>query len=270
MGKRIQLWMRKQPVFAFYNLAFIITWLFWIPQALYSHGLFPFNSPILYVLGGAGPLAAALMVARALYGKKDGEEVFKPLFHWPVGIIWYLVAIFGGVVIMLASMGLRGELGLGIKRLTPSMALLASFLTYLIAAIPEEIAWRGFALPRLQSRYSAFTSSLIIGALWALWHLPLLFIKGSTMATYSIIPYLIEVMADSVIYAWLYNSSGGSAPVVIIFHAIINTVGPNAGTVQTVLVLLLAAIIVAVFGPAHLSRQGKQILHNMEDNNASC
>ena len=263
MFESIQTWMRRQPVFAFYILAFIITWLCWVPQAAYSHGFFPFDSPLLYVLGGVGPLAAALVVARALYGKKDGEEVFKPLMRWRVGIVWYAVVLLGSVGIMLASMGLRGELGQGVERITPSLALLLTFLKYLLAAIPEEVAWRGFALPRLQSRYSALTSSLIIGTLWALWHLPLLFIKGTIMATYPLIPYFLGVIAAAIVYTWLYNNSKGSVLIVTIFHAASNTVGPNAGVEQTAVILFLAAIIVIAFGPAHFSRRDKRITQNV-------
>jgi len=263
MAERIQTWMRRQPVFAFYILAFIITWLGWVPQAAYSHGFFPFNSPLLYVFAGVGPLAAVLIVSRALYGKKDGEEVFKPLLRWRVGILWYMVVVLGSVAIMLASMGLKGEMGQGVERIMPSLTLLLTFLKYLFAAIPEEVAWRGFALPRLQSRYSALTSSLIIGILWALWHLPLLFIKGTTMATYPLIPYFLGVIAVAVLYTWLYNNSKGSVLIVTIFHAVSNTVGPNAGVEQTEVVLTLATIIVIAFGPTHFSRRGVRITENM-------
>lgn len=251
---------KKKPVLVFYILAFIVTWLGWVPQAAHSYGLFPFDSPLFYVFGGIGPLVAALIVAYALYGKRNGEEVFKPLLRWRVGIVWYIVALCGSIAIMLASMALKGELAQGLARLTPSFALITTFLIYLLAAIPEEVAWRGFALPRLQSRYNALMSSLIVGILWALWHLPLLFIKGSIMATYPLIPFFLGTIASAVIYTWLYNNSSGSVLNVTVFHAVSNTVGPNAGVAQASVLILLAMIIVLAFGPVHLSRRGKRIV----------
>ena len=70
------------------------------------------------MVGGVGPLAAVFIVSRALYGKKVGEEVFKPLLRWRVGILWYMVVVLGSVVIMFASMGLKGEMGQGVERNT--------------------------------------------------------------------------------------------------------------------------------------------------------
>jgi membrane protease YdiL (CAAX protease family) len=260
MIEYILTWARRQPVFAFYILAFVITWLGWIPQAAHSHGFFPFDSPLFYVFGGIGPLVAALIVASALYGKRNGEEVFKPLWYWRVGIVWYIVALCGSIAIMLTSVCLKGELAQGLARLTPSFALILTFLKYLLAAIPEEVAWRGFVLPRLQSHYSALISSLIVGFLWTLWHLPLLFIKGSIMATYPLIPFFLGTIASAILYTWLYNNSSGSVLIVTIFHAVSNTVGPSAGPEQTFVLILLAIIIVISFGPSHLSRRGKRIV----------
>ena len=69
MTSRISTWMRKQPVFAFYILAFAITWLGWLPQAAHSHGFFPFDSPLLFILGGIGPMLAAFIMMRSLHGE---------------------------------------------------------------------------------------------------------------------------------------------------------------------------------------------------------
>ncbi len=82
------------------------------------------------------------------------------------------------------------------------------------------------------------------------------------MATYPLIPYLIGVMADSVIYAWLFNNCGGSALILTILHAVSNTVGPNAGIEQAAVVVLIAAILVAVSGPAHFSRRRSRLVRD--------
>lgn len=254
MAAHIKEQVRKQPVLAFYMLAFAITWLGWLPQAAHAHGLFPFDSPVFYVLGGVGPMLAAYIVLRVLHGENATEELFAPLLRWRVGIGWYAVALGGYAVVWLAALALRGELGTAVDLVTPSLALLATFAIRFVAAIPEEVAWRGFALPRLQARHGALAASLIVGVFWALWHLPLLLIKGDVMSTYPLAPYFLEVIAISVVYTWLYNSTRGSVLIVTIFHAASNVVGPFLGVEQTVAAVLVAAALVILWGPARLAR----------------
>jgi membrane protease YdiL (CAAX protease family) len=94
------------------------------------------------------------------------------------------VALFGYVAIWPAAIAIGGDARTEIAEAGPLLALIPIFLMYVLQAVPEEVAWRGFALPRLQSRHSALLSSLIVGVLSALWHLPLLLTEGSVMATY--------------------------------------------------------------------------------------
>lgn len=90
---RIPRWIRGRPVFAFYVLAFALTWLGWVPQALHSRGLFPLDVPLLYLFG-AGPMVAAFVVLRVLRGGEGCRELFGPLLRWRVGAGWYAVAVF--------------------------------------------------------------------------------------------------------------------------------------------------------------------------------
>lgn len=109
MTTRVLGWVRNQPVLAFYLLAFAITWLGWMPQAAYSHGLFPFDSLLFYILGGVGPLVAALIVLHILRSRDVVDELFGPLLRWRVGVIWYAVALFGYPAIWLLALGMSGE-----------------------------------------------------------------------------------------------------------------------------------------------------------------
>ena len=259
MTARISTWMGRQPVLAFYVLAFSITWLGWVPQALHSHGLFPFDSPLFYVLGGVGPMLAAFVVLRLLRGEEAYKALLGGLLRWRVGFVWYVVALFGYPAIWVVSIGISGEMGSELERVGPVVTLLPVFLISLLAAVPEEVAWRGFALSRLQARHSALLSSLIVGVLWALWHLPLLLNAGNVMSTYPLIPFFLAVVARAVVYTWLFNSTGGSVLMVTIFHAASNTVGTFV-PVEALVTAVLAAAIAIGFGPAHLSRRGSRIV----------
>ncbi len=83
----------------------------------------------------------------------------------------------------------------------------------------EEPGWRGYAQPRLQIGRSALVASLVLGVVWACWHVPLM-VSG-------IVPWsdLVLVMAVSVVYAWLFNSADGSVLLTMVFHAAMNTIG---------------------------------------------
>jgi membrane protease YdiL (CAAX protease family) len=168
MKARVRAWMTGNPVLAFYLLTFAITWLAWFPAAAQSHGVHPFTSPIftnpvLFIVGGLGPGVAAVVVMRALHGEAGrsaavGRAVALACQHRLVGR--------GGVRAhrnLAGAAGLGGTLSSDIVRLPSWLAVLPSLLCYLLQAVPEEVGWREFALPRLQARYSALTAGLIVG-----------------------------------------------------------------------------------------------------------
>jgi uncharacterized protein len=95
--------------------------------------------------------------------------------------------------------------------------------TLIIVGLFEEVGWRGFALPRLQLRLDAIWAALVLGVLWALWHLPELISEPTGQRPP--VQFVIWTLALSVIFSWLYNSTNGSLPIVIICHAAIDTAG---------------------------------------------
>lgn len=84
--------------------------------------------------------------------------------------------------------------------------------------LSEEIGWRGFLLPRLQKRLNPFCSSIVLGIIWACWHLPLFFIVGTCQYG---IPFLLFVMTttiNTIIITWIFNRTNGSLVFPILFH----------------------------------------------------
>jgi membrane protease YdiL (CAAX protease family) len=91
----------------------------------------------------------------------------------------------------------------------------------------EDLGWRGFMLPLLQDRYSALVSSLVVGATWAGWHLPLFLNAATTHGGWPLsqqLIWIVSIMAGSILWTWMYNSTG-SVLAVAVFHAGVNGMG---------------------------------------------
>jgi uncharacterized protein len=259
---------RRHPLISFFVLAYALSWWSWI---LYAFGLSP--API----ASFGPFLAALVVLAITQGKSGIGGLLRRMVRWRVGIRWYAVALLLPVGIALAATALNVLLGAQ----APSAADLGGwtglFSTFaLVLLIPgaggtwEEPGWRGFALPSLQAGRSALVASLILGTVWALWHLPLVVATGQ-MGGWDI----VIIMAWTLVLTWVYNGTGGSVLIVMLFHAMFNTVsgsfisplafsGADSVRQSWLLAAVWCAVAVAVVmwaGPKHLSRK----LHKQEE-----
>jgi uncharacterized protein len=250
--------LRRYPLVTFFVLVYVFTWVVWVPRLL---GDVPF------LIGRAwtwAPAVAALVAAAIVGGRGALRDLGARLVRWRVGWPWYVVVILGPAVFSVAVAGIYGLVGGSWASAVPPalvdtpLPLLALFL--LIYAftdgIGEEVAWRGFALPRLLSRYSALLASLILGILWALWHLPLLWTEGSAMYQQPIWLPLVDITAKSVLFSWVFVHTRGSVLIAILFHASTNLflVSPSqtaagdltlpalAAAAKWILVLILIAI----------------------------
>lgn len=217
---------KQYPIWAFYILAFAISWLGWVPQTLHNRGLFPFDHPLLSFLGGAGPTLAAVIVVWALKGKDGPLDLFAPLFQWRAGWQWFAFVFLAWFVIAAAALGAGALFGQGFPSLALFAwpALLPIFITMLLSNVWEEIGWRGFALPRFQEQYGDLKIAILMGILWELWHLPLILDPTNPMSSLPWYGGLLFSLALSVIYIWLYNHTQRSLLFVSIFHAMSNTV----------------------------------------------
>jgi membrane protease YdiL (CAAX protease family) len=140
----------------------------------------------------------------------------------------------------------------------------------------EEIGWRGYILPRLQVRYTALVSSLIVGVIWSVWHLPKFIGTGSSGGR-SFAWFTVFCMASAILFTWIYNNSRGSLLLVPLFHATNNTAGmflpvsfsAAGGILPNLMIVLyaLAAVVVTVAaGPARLSRKhSKQVQEQVHE-----
>jgi membrane protease YdiL (CAAX protease family) len=132
--------------------------------------------------------------------------------------------------------------------------------------LAEELGWRSFALPRLQSKHNALVSSLILGVIWTCWHIPLFFVTGATQMSIPFPIYLVLVLTITVYLTWLYNNTRGSLIITVMGHFIYNMTGFLTGVLGLMpamlfymtagpLLGLIVVAIIFVFGPRLLSRQ---------------
>jgi uncharacterized protein len=164
----------------------------------------------------------------------------------------------------------------------PTVVIITVYMVFFVA-LGEEVGWRGYALPALQARYGALLSSVILGALWALWHLPLFF---NPDLHYSNMPFVLQLafqIPAAILFTWVFNSTGGSVLIAILMHAVLNASSrlwgampeysvepPTAAeaAAQTVHINLMgtivvgaaAVVVVLVYGPRDLSRHPRQVL----------
>lgn len=260
----------------FFLLAYAFSWVFWIPQALDASGVaIPdglarfLSSPL--NPAAFGPLVAALVLSFADGGWKAMGALLKRGVDfrfrkvWLIAIVVVPLVVFAGGILLAAAVGAT-PLDTSVLS-NPAYALVAIVVILLTAGpLQEEFGWRGYALPRLQGRFSALAASVVLGVLWWLWHLPLAFIPGRFMASglglfLALAP---ELILASVLFTWIYNNTGGSVLAALLFHTFMNwSIWLVLPTMQTNLaiigftVLLLAVAVVAVvarWGAARLSR----------------
>ena len=123
----------------------------------------------------------------------------------------------------------------------------------------EELAWRGFALPRMLTRYNALVASLVLGVIWALWHLPLLWTEGNGMFHQPVWLLLMDVTAKSVLFTWVFLHTRGSVLIAMLFHGATNLflVSPDVASTGDLTLPVLAAgakwalvvVLILVAGP---------------------
>ena len=243
----------------FFGLSFLIAWAVWIPV-----GIFAPEKSALLLPGAWAPTIAALLLTWSSSGGSGVRELLRGFVKWRVGVRYYLFAILGVLGIALLAIALDGLLG----GTPPSLAEVAGrfgipperasfffaiapviFVTsfFVGGPIAEELGWRGYAQPRLQSRMGVGASGLLIGFVWGLWHLPLFLYFPSAVGEIPLVFYMPLVSAAGVLFAWLYNRTGGSVLLCALLHAGINfTLGVvGAGVFSGNLRLL--GIVVALF-----------------------
>jgi uncharacterized protein len=212
----------------FFGAAYLLPWLCFGVPILAARGLIALPAPeaAFLTLATLGVCLAGIGAAAAESGRSGVRVLLAQVLRWRVRPLWYVAALF--VPALFPAGGFLLSLALGDPsppapplQVWRSLPLLLTALV--IPAILEEVGWRGYALPRLQRRFGALRASLILGVIWAGLHLPLWLLPDFGFADQSIPLYVVQVVAFSVVLAWLYNATGGSLLLTGVAHAAINS-----------------------------------------------
>jgi uncharacterized protein len=283
MSTAISIPPRRYSLLAFFLLAFVMSWIGWVPAAAASWGVLPWQlPPVLTGLFGAfGPSLAAIILTLASDGVPGLRGLLGRLLWWRAGVQWYAFVLFFPASISLATSALYISFGgaapdfadppvLHLYPLPPELSgvgpwtlLPFVFLQTLLFSSPmgEEIGWRGYALPRLQASRSALWASVVLGLLWGLWHLPLFLTRGHPLSHEFFGWFLLSIVADAILFTWVYNNTIGSLLLALLFHASFSVTELFVATAETTPLVSLAlkwgvvVVVIAMAGPVRLSHR---------------
>ncbi|MEO8192907.1 MAG: type II CAAX endopeptidase family protein [Gemmatimonadales bacterium] len=233
------------PLLKFFSLTFVVAWTCYIVA-----GALPVETGALrgalFLLGTISPSLVAIALTERAEGRPGTIAFLRGLFEKRVDPRWYLFAAFYMVAIKLtvalihrAATGAWPRFGV-----EPWYIMVMAVVISTLVQAGEEIGWRGYALPRLTARMGLARASLLLGVIWASWHLPFFFIPAADTLGQSFPVYLLQVTALSVIVAWVFWRTQNLLPAMLLHAAVNNTkdIVPSAAAPASVLALGNSAV----------------------------
>jgi membrane protease YdiL (CAAX protease family) len=214
----------RGALFPFFLLTYAVMWVCFFTVAF---ARVPANSPLgvfLLRLGAYSPSLVAILLAARAAGSAGVSNLVSGVFKWRVPSRYYVLAVAFYPAIKLTAAIIHRLTSGAWPRMGPESLLLIplaiAFSTPFQAG--EEIGWRGYALPRLAERFGLRAASMLLGLIWALWHLPQFFVRDAAEHGQSFPVFVLQVTALGVAFAWLYARTNGSLLLVMLLHSAIN------------------------------------------------
>jgi membrane protease YdiL (CAAX protease family) len=239
----------SHPLVSFFAMAYAFSWIVWAPWVLGEDGagLLPIEisdsaSGLLNAAAIlAGPTLSAFIMTATTEGRAGVRRLLGRYVLWRVGVGWYAFALLGVPLIMLLgtmvySMDLPNLGALGGPSYLLSYIAFFVLVTVLGGPLLEEGGWRGFALPRLERLHGPLVGSLILGVLWALWHLPEFLVPSWAASSggggiVGITLFTITAVTFTIVITWVFNNTRASLLLAILVHASIDTFGSALGEI---------------------------------------
>ena len=252
---------------------FLLTYAITLPCFILVAKVFPPSTSagqVLLLVGTFSPSFVAVWLT-SREGPRATGELLGRVFLWRVGWQWYLFAAGYIAALKLTAALIHRVITGAWPRFGDEAWYLIIFA--LIFSTPvqagEELGWRGYALPRMAERMGLRAASILLGVIWALWHLPLFFVYGADTYHQPFFLYTLQVTAISVAMAWLYARTGGSLLLTMLLHAAVNNTkdivpsatapGPGIFSFYASLVFWITVALLWLFAACFLAQMPKRL-----------
>ncbi|MBC7234827.1 MAG: CPBP family intramembrane metalloprotease [Chloroflexi bacterium] len=223
----------------FLLLAVVLSWLFWLPAALFARTWPAFLLRALHYLGGLGPTVAAIGLVSLREGQNERRCYWRRIIDarrirggWWLAMLLLIPALTGLGALLDVALGGQGARAEEAARFLRRPFALLPYVLFLLlfGPLPEEMGWRGYGQDRLQRHWGPLSASLIVGAVWTAWHLPLFFLPGTYqeglgVGTPRFWLFMLDKVPQSVLMTWIYNHTHHSTLSAILFHLAVNLTG---------------------------------------------
>jgi uncharacterized protein len=250
--------MTRRTLVAFFALAFGLGWgvgalmVVFNTQVESVFGEIGYTNPV-FILVVYSPAIAGVYLVWRHYGTKGLGSFFRRFTLWQMPAVWWLFLVLGIPAGKYVGAALNGTIT--DFPFDPWYGVLPMFAAALLIGPVEEIGWRGVALPLLQRRYAPLWASLILGAFWGFWHLPAFLLSGTEQSAWSFGPFVIGVLALSVLVTPMFNAARGSLLIPALFHFQMNgPAWPDAQPWENYIFAIAALAIVLLNRKAMLTR----------------
>ncbi|SFC51808.1 CAAX protease self-immunity [Halobiforma haloterrestris] len=255
----------------FFGVTFLITWSFWLSAIVLGVSFSSAAGLVLLLTGLVGPGIAGIGFVYIVYDDRGRSDFWSRITQVRrIGSRWFLILLLlplavttVAAVVDLLLGGPGATWGEGVQEFGGNpLAILPALFFASLPPILEELGWRGYALDRLQLNWSALNASVILGAVWAVWHLPLFFIEGTFQremigfGTLGFWLFMIGTVALSVAFTWVYNHTSRSTLGIILLHGWVNFVSETIEVADVIYYshwVLLAVLLTAIWGARTLT-----------------
>jgi membrane protease YdiL (CAAX protease family) len=253
---------KLSTVWIYFIAAFAISWSIEFALALSGISMQAAYGPALLSLAVLGPAIAAIgltYLEQDIGAQRDYWQRIidtkRISLKWYFVIFFFPVGLFGLAALLdILAGGRGGTFGQLLKQFSANPFYL--IITVFLAPTLEEMGWRGYALSRLQMRWNALVSSLLLGVIWSLWHLPLFFIPGTYhhslgIGSLAFWTFMISVVPLTILFTWIFNNTLSSTLSTILFHIAFNTTAEMFSVTERayiyfILLMILSSIVIVM------------------------